>query len=241
MNKKLPYARFLEKVSIIWLLLKTGQLKTIIAATITRIYSSRTSIGLLKNLNEDFDIIESKIQVNIRLFKDADLNLMNEKFRHIGFIKQKIPDCYTGITNHDHPCFRMWFMKSSQNEKIKNYFGDLFPTLNSDEAIIEGVFTNPEYRGLKIMSHTITTICNKHKSEGIDKVIAFVNINNIPSLKGFRRSGFNHYIIRKEKWRFFKRTVVFEPLNKNILEAYEQNTSKNLFSIPIDLEGVFYL
>ncbi len=217
------------------LLVKTGQPKTMLIAINARVYSSQISIGLMRNLNEAFTSINPKIEVSLRLFDDADLHMMNEKFRHIGFIKRKIPDCYTGITKDNHPCFRMWFMKSSQNEQIKNYFGDLFPTLKHDEALIEGVFTNPKYRGLKIMPYVINKISEQSNSEGINKVIAFVKTNNIPSLRGFRQSGFAPYLIRKEKWVFFNRTVTFEPLNDTILKEYEQNIKENNSLIPMML------
>ncbi len=118
-------------------------------------------------------------------------------------------------------------MKPNQNKRIKNYFKGIFPALNEDEALIEGVFTHPDYRGLKIMPNVIGEISKKIKQEGINKIIAFVDKKNIASLKGFKQSGFNPYLSRKTKWRFFIRTVTFEPIPKSLIEEYINNT-KNL-------------
>ncbi|MCK7590486.1 hypothetical protein M0G43_07880 [Subsaxibacter sp. CAU 1640] len=196
---------------------------------------------MIRNLNKEFSPLKARIELEIRLFEDADLNEMNEKFRHIGFIKQNIPHCYTGVTVDNIPCFRTWFMKSEQNEQIQNYFGDLFPLLKEDEALIEGVFTNPKFRGQKIMPYVIDKISKQEHFNGINKVMAFVKISNVPSLKGFRQAGFSPFIIRHEKWRFFKRTIIFEPLNEIFKTEYEQKTKKHISSIAVDSEGVFYL
>lgn len=235
------YSYFNSKVRMVYLLVKSGNLIVIANAIGTRFNSSITSVGLLRNLDEDFPIIKPDIDLKIRLFKENDLNTLDENYRHIGFINQNIPDCYTIVTDDNIPCFRMWLMKSSENQSIRNYFGGLFPILKPDEAIIEGVFTNPSYRRMGIMPYIMNTIAQQSKSEGVNKVISFVDIENIPSLKGFHRSGFSPYIVRKVKWKFFNRTINFEPLDNLILNNYKENTTSNVLSIPINVKGVIYL
>ncbi|WP_283636634.1 GNAT family N-acetyltransferase [Aquaticitalea lipolytica] len=227
MTKNLPNNGFFIKINIAFFLLKQGKLSSILHAIKVRFYSSNNSIGLVKYLNTDFEYPNPKIEFSTRLFKDEDINSLNENFRHIGFIKEKIPDCYTSVTKNNVPCYRMWVMKPNQNKRIKNYFKGIFPALNEDEALIEGVFTHPDYRGLKIMPNVIGEISKKIKQEGINKIIAFVDKKNIASLKGFKQSGFNPYLSRKTKWRFFIRTVTFEPIPKSLIEEYINNT-KNL-------------
>ena len=240
MTKNLPNNGFFIKINIAFLLLKQGKLSSILYAIKVRFYSSKNSIGLVKDLSKDYEYPKPKIEYSIRLFEEADINKLQENFRHIGFIKQKIPYCYTALTKNNIPCYRMWIMKSNENERIKSYFKGIFPKLKEDEALIEGVFTHPDYRGLKIMPNIIGDISKKIKQEGINKIIVFVDKRNIASLKGFKQSGFNPYISRKTKWRFFIRTISFEPIPKLLIEEYIRKTYTEISSMTINKDGVNY-
>lgn len=220
--------------------LKFGNIDPVFKAMRVRIHSNKSSIGFLKDLNIPFEYPQSKIVLSIRLFDEVDINALQENYRHIGLIRAEIPKCYTAVTQDDVPCFRMWIMKSEQNEQIKDYFRGLFPKLEKDEAIVEGVFTNPDFRGLKIMPYVLGLISEKEKKEGINKLIAFVDVRNITSLKGFKQSGFNPYILRRSKWRFFKRTVSFESVPADVKEKYEKHTSLDIGSIQINFDGIYY-
>jgi GNAT superfamily N-acetyltransferase len=239
-KKKSLYTYLVSKIKIVLLFIKTGNLNAVIHAIRVRIRSKKSSIGFLKDIRIPFEFPQSSIKLSIRLFEESDINTLQENFRHIGLIRAEIPRCYTAVTHDNVPCFRMWLMKSDQNKRIDDYFRGLFPKLKDDEALVEGVFTNPDFRGLKIMSYVLGKISEEVKEEGINKLIAFVDVKNIASLKGFKQSGFNPYILRRTKWLFFKRTVSFEPVPLDVLEAYEKSTSSNISSLPINIEGIYY-
>lgn len=129
-------------------------------------------------------------------------------------MKEQIPNCYVAVTKDDTTIYRQWLFTHQSQDKILEYFGPIFPEIKQDEAIIEGVFTHPNYRGLRIMPVAMTKIIQQPHYTNLSRVIAFVDENNTASLKGFCRIGFIPYVIRKEVWFLFRRKVSFIDITK---------------------------
>ena len=169
---------------------------------------------------------ESKLDVLIRPFEKSDLNALKEGHRHARLVEAKIPDCYVATTIENTTIYRQWVFSHQHFNQILDYFGPIFPKLKENEVIIEGVFTHSDYRGLRIMPNAMYKILKQDQYKPIDRAIAFVEKSNISSLKGFYRIGFEPYILRREKWSFFNRTVSFIPLPAEIQNDYIQLTSR---------------
>lgn len=169
--------------------------------------------------SQDKGIVENRIRVIRRFFpKKTDL-------RNYGLVEKNIKNSYVATNERDLPCFRIWLMESSENEKIKDFFTGNSPTLNENEALLEGAFTIPSYRGNRIMPAAMAEISEKGKDIGVRYILIFPYLKNIPSLKSCRRSGFHPYILRREKWFLCKKRIVFEDIPKDILEKYYSDTS----------------
>ncbi|WP_298757351.1 GNAT family N-acetyltransferase [uncultured Psychroserpens sp.] len=164
--------------------------------------------------------VDSKVDLSIRLFEDSDVNALDEGMRHARLVQENIPDCYVAVTKDNTTIFRQWLFKHQQNNQVANYFGNIFPSLKEDEALIEGVFTHPDYRGLRVMPNAVYKTLIQDQYKGINRVIVFVDENNIPSLKGFHRNGFRPYITRQEKWFLFYRRVSFIPMTTKLEYSY---------------------
>ena len=169
---------------------------------------------------------ESKLDIIIRPFENTDINALKEELRHHRLVAEKIPNCYVATTKDNQAVYRQWLFKYHQNDRLKEYFGPIFPELKKEEAIIEGVFTHPDYRGLRIMPNAIYHILNQDHYTSLTRVIAFVDEKNKASLKGFYRIGFEPYIIRQERWLFFKRKVSFIPMTSDEEKSYLNLTSR---------------
>jgi RimJ/RimL family protein N-acetyltransferase len=197
-------------------LLAKGKMSVIFKNIKTRIYSEEVSVRLERYHNKYFKNPKAKIKFSIRLFRNSDLNTLNEFNRHERLVKENIKNCYIAFDEKNNNCYRQWLIGHYENTKIQKYFGNLFPLLNEGEALIEGVFTNPDYRGLNIMPEAMCRISEIGFNMGYKKIIVFVNIKNIPSIKGSIRSGFEPYLIRKEKWFLFTRKVSFTYVPENV-------------------------
>jgi GNAT superfamily N-acetyltransferase len=217
---------FISRIKIIFKLLKKGKTNDIWNGIRTRLYSSKDTFGLLRDLDIVFDSTNAKIDFTIRLFKDTDINTLKESYRHERLVKENIPSCFVAVTKENIPCYRQWLIGSQENIRIKKYFGNLFPKLKENEALLEGAFTHPSFRGKGIMPAAMSRIAEKGNDIGAKRIITFVDIDNIPSLKGCKRSGFHPYILRKEKWLFFRRSISFGAIPKEIMSLYYKYTAE---------------
>lgn len=186
----------------------------------TRLYSDVKSYGLEQFA---YSVKSNPLltdELNIRHFTMNDVNRLNENMRHIRLVNENIPTCYIAENKEKTPVFRQWLFKYDQNHRVKNYFGGIFPELQSDEALLEGGFTHDKFRGLRIMAKGILNILDLEENKDINRFITFVDITNISSIKGLQRAGFTAFCIRHEKWRFFRRKVFFSPISSEEKSMY---------------------
>ena len=124
----------------------------------------------------------------------------------------KIPTCYVALTKDNEPCYMQALIAPSENARLQEYFEGFFPWLRPDEALLEHAFTLETFQGLGIMPHAMARIAEKGRELGARWVITFVIHDNIPALKGCKRAGFSPYLVRREKWRLFRKQLSFEEL-----------------------------
>jgi GNAT superfamily N-acetyltransferase len=206
-------------------LIKKGELKFMIKGIVKRIYSTHQSFGLKRDIEVEVKQVDALINIDIRLFKAEDNAHFTADLQNDGLIEKDIPNCYVATNTEDVPCYRHWLMGPKQNTKIQEFWGDAFPVLEEGEAIVESVFTVPEFRGHKIMPAVLTRIVKKAKDIDVRWLLIFVDIDNIPSLKGGNRSGFSPYTLRTEKWFLFKRSITFNEVPKSYMDAYFINVN----------------
>jgi acyl carrier protein/GNAT superfamily N-acetyltransferase len=216
---------FISRIKIAFKLLKKGKANIIWKGIRTCLYSNKDTFGLLRDLDIVFESTNAKIDFTIRLFKDNDINTLKESYRHERLVKKNISSCFVAVTKENIPCYRQWLIGSQENIRIKKYFGNLFPKLKENEALMEGAFTHPSFRGIGIMPAAMSRIAEKGKDVGASKIITFVDIDNIPSLRSCKESGFAPYILRKEKWLFFRRSVSFGAIPNEMQTLYSKYTA----------------
>jgi RimJ/RimL family protein N-acetyltransferase len=105
-----------------------------------------------------------------------------------------------------------WAIPSGENDRMRAFFGNLFPALGPNEALLEGAYTPPAYRGKGIMSEAMARVAENAGALGARWVITFVDQRNTASLKGCVRAGFAPYLKRHERFRLLHRQVRFEPI-----------------------------
>jgi hypothetical protein len=231
-TNKSNFAKVKKGISLI----RTGHFKTFFKTLIKRIYSSKLSLGLRRDMSTEFPHPKAKIDISIRPLKEQDVSLllsldglseaetrMVEVQRNL--INAGFNNCYVAVTGDDTPCYMQLILTPSENSKIRQYFGMLFPTLLEKEALLEGAFMHQTFRGQKVMPDAMHRISQKAREMGADSVITFVTSNNIPSLRGCKSCGFSPYVVRKEKWILFRHYISFQAISPEILVDY--NTATN--------------
>jgi hypothetical protein len=121
-------------------------------------------------------------------------------------LQSDLRTCYVAIGPDGKLCFMQWLIHSTDNDRLRAVFGNLYPTLAPDEALLEGAFTPDTSRGLGAQ------IAERAAGVGARWVITFVDEGNVASVKGCARAGFSAYVKRHERFRLFRRYISFDPL-----------------------------
>lgn len=228
---------FLHRISRAAQLVRGGRYSTLTAEIKRQFNSESLAFGLRRDLHTPFEAPRAKINISVRRLEARDLvSLLHattnnpEELRGIsdqqGIVGAKIPDCYVAVTDDDTPCYMQWLIGSQYDYKITDYFHGLFPSLTTNEALLEGAYTPPAFRGMGIMPAAMALIAARASSSNAHLVNTFVDINNIASLKGCRRAGFAPYILRRDKWFLFRRTITFHRIPEKLVDTYHLKTAE---------------
>jgi GNAT superfamily N-acetyltransferase len=205
--------------------LRHGDVTVLVHEFRRRLFSERLHYGLFRDLGVPFDPPEAKIPIEIRGLRADDLPTllgldaasMSERgpyvrMHRLNFAGQGIGRCFVAVTKDDEPCYMQWLIPSSQNAEVKKYFHGTFPWLERGEALLEYAFTPESHQRMGIMAAAMAQIAERAADFGATRVVTFVDGKNVGALKGCDRAGFRPYLIRRDRWRFFFRSVRFEPL-----------------------------
>lgn len=206
-------------------LVLSGNLKKALWALRYRFHSDSRSLGLRRDLAVRFTPPSAKVPITIRpLAPSDDLSALDPRQPGISseemywrlaqqrLLRSGLETCYVAIDSNGRVCFMQWVIPASENVRLRSTFGNLYPTLGPDEALLEGAFTPDTSRGLGVMSAAMAQIAERAAQSGVRWVITFVDENNVASVKGCLRAGFSPYVTRQERFRWFRRRISFAPV-----------------------------
>ena len=206
------------------LLVKQFRFRDIAQRLALRAYQNNYSYCLRRDLQVPFTAPEAQIPIVVRpLAEDdipklfADVSRLPEfdqafLYSRLALWKARIPTCYVGVTVEGAPTYIQWLMGPEHNENIQSFFSGTFPVLAPDEALLEDALTLAPFRGKGIMAAAMARIAEQGKTLGARYVLTFVDENNIPSLKGCKKSGFLPYMVRRQRWVLFHLSQTFTKL-----------------------------
>jgi RimJ/RimL family protein N-acetyltransferase len=202
---------------------RDGHSKLVLQAVLGRLYRNGSSVGFRRDLSKAFQVPSANLQIVVRpLRPDDDLAFLHgggeedswTRFAQLRMVKANLHTCYVAVASNGDICYMQWLIPATENEEIQATFGSQFPLLNADEALLEGAYTVPAYRGRRIMASAMAQIAEKAEQLGAHWVITFVASDNEPSLKGCARAGFEPYLLRHESWRMLHRSINFVPISR---------------------------
>jgi GNAT superfamily N-acetyltransferase len=191
-----------------------------------RLYSNSASVGLRRDLQAPCLAPAAKRPFQVRpLTPDDELawldvrepGLSDEQvYARLGqarLLGSGIRTCHVAVEPDGKACYMQWLILSNQNDQVRAFFGNLYPRLAPDEALLEGAYTPEAYRGQGIMAAAMAQIAERAGQFGARWVVTFVDEGNAASLKGCVRAGFVPYLRRQERFRLFRRRVSFTPVS----------------------------
>lgn len=204
------------------MLLKQGRFQYIWVLFIRTFYFKEVALGFKRNLVEK--ISRPKVLRNI----STNISISGEKEYFEDNINNGLiylfQKCYVAKTKDAIPCARLWAIDSSQNEKLKNIWGETFPTLKQNEVLLENVFTVPKFRGMGIIPAFIYDTCELIKKDGAKYAITFALASNNNTSRAFYYAGFHPYILREVKWLFFRKKVTFTEIPPEVMDHFNKIT-----------------
>lgn len=186
-----------------------GRLKPTLVARTVR-------YGLRRDLTKPIEHVTAKIPISSRRMTQRDIDIMlpedasalppadqlEVKWRRLFLDKAGIENGYVAIDERDgSPCYMQWLFGQSEADIVEDLGG--FPRFGRDEALLECAYTPPSHRGLGIMSAAMALFAEHALDFDARYVHTFVGTENVPSLKGCRKAGFDPHMVHTRRFRLF--------------------------------------
>src|SRR2546427_1369624 len=155
----------LHRVRDLLRLFVTGHAQRVWHAVRERLYSNGGSLGLRRDLAVPFPAPAAKRPIQVRpLAPEDDLSFLDvdqpglaadQVFARLGqqrILQSGLATCYVAIGPEGKPCYMQWLIPSSENDRVRTFFGNLYPQLGPDEVLLEGAYTPEAHRGQGIMA-----------------------------------------------------------------------------------------
>ena len=205
----------------------TGRGRRMWRSVTYRFYSNSVSVGLRRDLRAPLTAPAAKRPVQVRPLAPGDTlswldlrepGLSDEqvyaRMGQVRLLRSGIERCHLAVDPEGQACYMQWLILSNENERVKAFFGNLYPRLAPDEALLEGAYTPEAYRGQGIMASAMALIAERAADFGARWVVTFVDESNVASLKGCAKAGFVPYVRRHERFRLFRRRIAFTPVSE---------------------------
>lgn len=189
------------------------------------LHSRANRYGLERDLSVAIENPSARIPISVQPASDSDLERIlsgsgvtdsgeqQELNARRSFAAKVDGGAYVAIDERNGtPCYVQWLLGPEKNGVIGEIGG--FPMLSEGEALLEDAYTPPSHRGLGIMSAAMALIAERGVDLGARRVITFVGVDNIASLKGCKKAGFYPYLEHTQtNWLFGIHSVDrFQPL-----------------------------
>ena len=216
-------------------MLARGQGRRLLQAARLRFHSDYACLGLRRDARIPFQAPPASIPITVRpLAPGDDLSLLEAdtpglsanvaftRLRTARLLQSGISTCFVAIGPDGTPCHLQWLITAKENAKVRAEFGNLFPALEPDQAMIEGAYTPERYQRLGVMAEATARVASHAPEFGARWVIGFTEEDSHPSLKAAKRAGFRPYLRRVESWRLFRHRITFIPLAEGTPFPFER-------------------
>jgi RimJ/RimL family protein N-acetyltransferase len=132
-------------------------------------------------------------------------------------IRSGLKTCFVGVTTAG-PVYMQFLVTADQNELLLGLFGGLFPALAEDEGLLEFAFTLREHRARPVMPTVLLRLVEIAGELGLRRVVTYVHVDNPSFIRFFMRLGFVPFVVRRERWRLFRRRLEFCNIEPRVAE-----------------------
>ncbi len=128
---------------------------------------------------------------------------------------------FVAVDPEGEPAYLQWLIPPSQNAKIKEFFGPLFP-LDDSTLVVEGAWIPPKFRKENVMGEGLAkvTVAAFEASPDASAALCFPELQNKGAVRGSASGGYDIAKLRTDRWRLGRRTCTFSDFS--VAEANER-------------------
>ena len=159
--------------------------------------------GLQKNLQTNNALVPCEVRYSLKLASDKDMQEMLEMavsegkdsaYELIGrklFYDSGFRDCYVARSaDTNELCFVQWMISPKDCLGLDPGFKNMLPKLEQQDLWMENSYTFKKYRGKKLYPSVLVELAEIARNKGFKRIFTYVREDNIASIKGCERAGF---------------------------------------------------
>ena len=137
-------------------------------------------------------------------------------------VAAEVTELYVARDDAGAPVYAQWLVRSAHWAQLDRFAPGRYPPLAPDEALVEGAFTFPRFRGLGVMADGMAQLLAIAGAAGVRSVLTYVGDDNVPSLRGCARVGFELDHVRVNRRRLGRRSSTASPPDDDARRAWRE-------------------
>jgi RimJ/RimL family protein N-acetyltransferase len=177
-----------------------GTLKGVVAR---RVWSDSVSLGLRVDLDRLPPRRQAKRRVLMKPVRARDFDVFAtclpdasdgdealQLLQRERMCSTDVKTLFVGAAEDGRPMYVQWLVQPDDQAGLHRWAGGLFPRLRPGDALVEGAYTFPDFRRLGLMVDGMWQLLEHARRDGATVVYTYVAPDNIASLRGCARVGF---------------------------------------------------
>lgn len=181
-----------------------------------KFYLKSLYYGLKRELDGCIYSVPSRLEYSLHIASPSEMvelfqllsnenkdSIMEVVLRKI-FYDHSLTNCYLArATANNEPCYIQWMILPEENPEAQRFLRQGYPQIASNEVMLEHAYTFKKYRGQGIMGSVMAKLATIAQERGYQQIITYVSKDNIASLKGCEKAGFQKFRLWQEARFFF--------------------------------------
>ncbi|HYK92048.1 MAG TPA: hypothetical protein VE398_25005 [Acidobacteriota bacterium] len=179
-----------------------------------QIWHTKVFLGLSCDISVPRPLLPAKIPVVMEPCDAATFRGFHEEleqgsaddypdiFRRMRLCRAGLRLLYIAWTPDRKPAFAQWLIRPADQAQLQAHKPRRFPVPENGEVLLEGAHTFARFRGMGAMRDGVAQTLRIAQSEGYQRAITYVAVDNAPSLRSLAHAGFAIDHLRGNMRRF---------------------------------------
>ena len=211
--------------------------RLLIDKAIHQTWGTNLFFGLRCDLGSLPPVRPAKFEITMTPRNSSDFTGFEEELKHVHgldyvevFLRQKLCEAevktlYVALSPEGSPAYVQWLITLQNQHFLHAHQPKRYPTLASDEVLLEGAHTFIRYRRTGVMADGMGQLLRTAKGEGAQAAYTYVGADNVPSLRGCANVGFtlNHLRLNTRRLGFLSSVV--RPVDEQAHQIWSEATA----------------